>query len=208
MPTVKQFAAAAGCSTAPLRPLNNQILEILLDRVNTEEETSLVPVDDIPLLALVGGSTIPLLQPAARASLQEVIEQVGQEMNLRHAFRTIAQQLVLKEWVGQCGITSARRPGTSDHERGLAIDIDNNALWRSALQNNGWHWAGPGDKGHFNFVGDDVNPNVLKEAVRSFQILWNRNNPNELIDEDGIYGEEQTGPALRRSPIEGFPSVT
>jgi N-acetylmuramoyl-L-alanine amidase len=207
MPTVQEFADAIGCSTADLRPLNDQILEILLDRVNTEEETSLVPCDDIPLLLVAGASTIPLLQPAARDSLQHVIEIKDRQLHLKHAFRTVAQQFVLREWVGNCGITSARRPGTSDHERGLAIDIDDNATWRSTLIANGWHWAGPGDKGHFNFIGDDINPNVLKESVRSFQILWNRNNPDDLIEEDGIYGDIETGPRLRISPIEGFPIV-
>jgi hypothetical protein len=48
---------------------------------------------------------------------------------------------------------------------------------------------------------------VITESVRAFQVLWNRNNPNDLIDEDGIYGEEETGPALRVSPIGGFPTV-
>ena len=207
MPTVQQFANSDTCSTHDLRRLNNQILTILLNTVNTEAETSLVACDDIPLLEVVGGSTIPLLQPAACASLQQVIEEKNEQLNLRHAYRTIAQQFVLREWVGRCGITSARKPGTSDHERGLAIDIDENAVWRSALTSNGWHWAGSGDPGHFNFIGDDVNPNVLKESVRAFQILWNRNNPDDLIDEDGIYGDVQTGPRLRISPIEGFAIV-
>ena len=208
MPTVQEFADSNGCSTARLRPLNNQILQILLNVVNTPSETSLVPCDDIPLLEIVGGSTIPLLQPAARESLQHVIEQKNQQLHLRHAFRTIAQQYVLREWIGTCGITSARKPGTSDHERGLAIDIDQNSVWRSTLQSNGWHWAGDGDPGHFNYVGDNVNPNVLSESVRAFQVLWNRNNPGDPIDEDGIYGDVQTGPRLRISPIDGFSTVT
>jgi N-acetylmuramoyl-L-alanine amidase len=207
MLTVGQFAAQNGCSTAALRPLNNQILEILLSAVNTAEETNLVPCDDIPLLQMVGGSTIPLLQPAARTSLQHAIEHKNQQLNLRHAFRTIAQQYVLREWVGQCGITSARKPGKSDHERGLAIDIDDHSVWRNVLQNNGWHWAGDGDPGHFNYVGDDVNPDVLSENVLAFQVLWNRNNPTDPIDQDGVYGDIQTGPRLRISPIEGFPVV-
>jgi len=208
MPTVQQFAAQNGCSTAGLRPLNNQILEILLAAVNTAEETSLVPCDDIPLLQVVGASTIPLLQPAARAALQQAIQQKNQQLDLRHAFRTIAQQFVLREWVGKCDITSARRPGTSDHERGLAIDIDGNAVWRSTLQSHGWRWAGTNDPGHFHYIGDNVNPNVLSEAVLAFQVLWNRNNPDDPIDEDGVYGDIQTGPRLRISPIEGFPIVT
>lgn len=213
MPTVEQFASASaqnGCSTAGLRTLNSQIVEVLLKAVNTADETNLVPCDDIPLLRVIGNSTIPLLQPAARASLKRVIEQKNQRMDLIHAYRTIAQQFVLREWKnrGKCRITSARKPGTSDHERGLAIDIDNNEFWKSALQNNGWHWAGTGDPGHFSFGGDDVNPDVVTESVRAFQVLWNRNNPDDLIDEDGIFGDVQTGPRLLRSPLEGFAIVT
>lgn len=208
MPTVQQFANQSGCTTAGLRPLNEQILELLLNAVNTPEETNLVPCDDIPLLQVVGGSTIPMLQPAARASLQQIIEENDRELKLRHAYRTIAQQFVLREWKlqGRC-VTSARKPGTSDHERGLAIDIDENALWRTAFTSNGWHWAGTGDPGHFNYLGDDVSPDVLPESVRAFQILWNRNNLDDLIDEDGVYGDIETGPRLRISPIEGFPIV-
>jgi N-acetylmuramoyl-L-alanine amidase len=208
MPTVQQFADDLSCSTAGLRPLTNQILEVLLNSINIPEEPSLVRCDDIPLLRMVGGSTIPMLQPAARASLEQVIEQKDRELQLVHGYRTIAQQYVLREWVNRCpSITAARRPGTSDHERGLAIDVNEFSVWKNTLIDNGWVWAGMGDRGHFRFAGDDVDPTVLTESVRAFQILWNRNNPNDLIDEDGIYGEEQTGPALRVSPIEGFPIV-
>lgn len=208
MTTVKKYAALHSCSTAGLRPLTNQILEVLLDRINTPEETNLLPCDDIPLLNVAGASTIPMLQRAARESLQQVIEQEDRQLDLIHAYRTIAQQWVLRQWAGTCdGISQAASPGTSQHEQALAIDIDDNELWRSALIDNGWIWAGPGDRGHFRYAGDDVNPNIILESVRSFQILWNRNHPDEPIEEDGIYGEQETGPALRRSPIEGFPIV-
>jgi len=213
MPTVEQFAIASsqnGCSTAGLRTLNSQIVEVLLESVNTEEETNLVSCADIPLLRVAGNSTIPLLQPAARASLKRVIEQKGRQLKLIHAYRTIAQQFVLREWKlrGRCNITAARKPGTSDHERGLAIDIDEFDVWKNALESNQWVWAGMGDRGHFRFAGGGVNPDVVTESVRAFQALWNRNNPDDLIDEDGIFGDIQTGPRLLLSPIEGFPIVT
>lgn len=213
MPTVEQFATTSsqnGCSTAALRPLDDQIVAILLAKVNTAEETNLVPCDDIPLLKVVGNSTIPLLQPAARKALKKAIEQRGRELRLFHAYRTVAQQFVLLQWRihGRCGITSARKPGTSDHERGLAIDIDDFSEWKHALESNGWQWAGNGDKGHFSFHGAGVNPDLVTESVRSFQKLWNLNNPDDPIDEDGVYGEQQTGPRLLRSPIEGFEVVS
>ena len=213
MPTVNQFATASslnGCSTAGLRPLNKQIVEVLLSTVNTDEEKILVPCDDIELLRIAGNSTIPLLQAPARESLRKVIEQKRRELGLIHAYRTIAQQFVLLQWRihGRCGITSARRPGTSDHERGIAIDIEDFSVWTSALESHGWEWAGPGDKGHFSFHGPGVSSEVLTESVRSFQKLWNLNNPDDPIDEDGVFGDEETGPRLLLSPIEGFEIVS
>ena len=212
MPTVEQFTTGSlqGCSTAPLRPLDDQIVNLLLATVNTPEETNLVRCDDIPGVNLVGNSTIPLLQPAARESLRQVMEQVGRELSLFHAYRTVAQQFVLLQWRihGRCDITSARRPGTSDHERGIAIDLDSHdhfSTWKHALETHGWVWAGDGDRGHFSFHGPGVNPNVITESVRSFQRLWNLNNPDDLIDDDGVYGDIETGPRLLLSPIEGFP---
>ena len=212
MPTVEEFAIASaqnGCSTAGLRPLNNQIVQVLLKAVNTPDETNLVLCDDIELLRVIGNSTIPLLQPAARASLKRVIEQKNHRMDLIHAYRTIAQQFVLLEWKrrGKCHITQARKPGTSDHERGIAIDIDEFSVWKEPLEDNGWTWAGSGDKGHFSFHGPGVSPLVLTESVLSFQKLWNLNHPDDPIDEDGVYGDEQTGPRLLLAPIEGFELV-
>jgi hypothetical protein len=213
MPTVKQFATTSsqnGCSTSGLRPLNEQIVQVLLSSVNTATETHLVRCDDIPLLRVSGNSTIPLLQPAARNSLQRVIAQKGRQLKLIHAYRTIAQQFVLLQWKirGRCRITAARRPGTSDHERAIAIDIDEFSVWKEALESAGWDWAGPGDRGHFSFHGPGVSPKVLTESVRSFQKLWNLNNPDDLIDEDGIFGDEETGPRLLLSPIQGFEIVS
>ena len=213
MPSVQQFATTSsqnGCSTAGLRPLNEQIVEVLLSSVNTNNETNLVRCDDIPRLRVIGNSTIALLQPAARESLQEVIAREGRQLKLIHAYRTIAQQFVLLQWKirGRCNITAARRPGTSDHERAIAIDIDDFSVWREALERNGWDWAGPGDRGHFSFRGPGVSPKVLTESVRSFQKLWNLNNPDDLIDEDGVFGDIEIGPRLLLSPIEGFEIVS
>ena len=118
MTTVREFAISSannGCSTSGLGPLNDQIVGLLLPAVNNETETNLVSCGDIPRLRIAGNSTIPLLQPEARESLRRVIEAKAKELNLVHAYRTVAQQFVLRQWKinGKCGITSARNPGTS-----------------------------------------------------------------------------------------------
>jgi D-alanyl-D-alanine carboxypeptidase len=206
MPSVNEFSSTNnGCSTAALRGLDDQIVELLLEAVNNGSE-NLVRCDDIPRLHVMGNSTIPLLQPEARASLAHVIQQRNRDLNLIHAYRTVAQQFVLRQWKlnGRCGITAARVPGTSDHERGIAIDIDDFATWRETLEDNNWVWAGLGDKGHFSFHGGGISPKVITESVKAFQRLWNIHNPNDPIEEDGVYGDIETGPRLLLSPIGGF----
>jgi len=208
MATVREFAISSsnnGCSTAGLRSLNDQIVALLLPAVNAGE-TNLVSCADIPRLRVIGNSTIPLLQPEARESLKRAIEEKGRELNLIHAYRTVAQQFVLRQWKikGRCGITSARNPGTSDHERGTAIDIEESEVWKGVLESHQWTWAGPGDKGHFSFKGSGISSKVLTEGVRAFQRLWNLHRPEDRIAEDGVFGDIETGPRLLRSPVEGF----
>ena len=55
---------------------------------------------------------------------------------------------------------------------------------------------------HFDYVAGGVSLPGL--SVEAFQRLWNRNHPEDLIDEDGVYGP-QTEARLRMSPAEGFP---
>jgi hypothetical protein len=183
-----------------LRRLNDQIVSLLLETL----PGALVSCTDIVTIA--GASTIPLLQPAAKEALRRAIAEKGERPRLVHAYRTVAQQFVLRQWflTGRCGITSARNPGHSDHEKGTAIDIQNNAEWITVLRNHNWIHAGPGDPGHFRFAGDDVTTRVLTEGIRAFQRLWNQHNPNDRITEDGIFGGIETGPRLLRSPVEGF----
>jgi N-acetylmuramoyl-L-alanine amidase len=42
--------------------------------------------------------------------------------------------------MGACGITLAAKPGTSNHEAGLAIDVNDNAGWNKYLTSQGFTW--------------------------------------------------------------------
>ena len=84
MPTVKQFAAAAGCSTAPLRPLNNQILEILLDRE---------PAFVVAGAGFACGSDATLTYPFLQHELlRDRAEGVAQVHLLTHLFNYLLQR--------------------------------------------------------------------------------------------------------------------
>ncbi|MFO0667149.1 MAG: M15 family metallopeptidase, partial [Polyangiaceae bacterium] len=94
-------------------------------------------------------------------------------------------------------------PGNSNHESGLAVDVDDNAAWRSAFEANGFKWLGASDPVHFDYKGPgSIDMDGL--SVYAFQRLWNRNHPEDLIAEDKDYGTE-TEKRLAKSPVGGFP---
>ena len=206
MTTIGQYAikhATTDCSTEGVRGLNDQIFHM----VKPVLAADLVSCEDV--VQIVGGTTIPFLQPAAFAALAKAVAEKGQKPRLVHAYRTLANQYVLYYWFkhGQsCNVTLAAQPGSSPHEQGIAIDIEQHAAWRTVLEKHNWHWRGKADKPHFTYVGPNISPRVRKESIRAFQRLWNQNNPTDLIQEDGVYGDTETGPRIERSPIEGFSS--
>jgi hypothetical protein len=204
MTTVRQYAidrAGGECNTEGVRPLNDQIFALAQPVLIND----LVPCDDI--VQVTGASAIPFLQPAAKEALAAAVAEKGQPPRLIHAYRTLAHQYVLYYWFNHhqlCGITLAATPGSSPHEQGIAIDIEENLKWRAVLAKHNWRWRGKTDPGHFTYIGPHVTANVRKESIRAFQRLWNLHNPIDLIATDGVYGDTETGPRIQLSPIEGF----
>jgi len=204
MTTVREYAithAGTDCTTEGVRPLNDQIFALAQPVLSND----LVSCEDI--VTIVSGSTIPFLQPPAKDALAAAVAEKGQQPRLIHAYRTLAHQYVLYYWFNHhqlCNITLAATPGSSPHEQGIAIDIEQNSNWRAVLKKHNWRWRGPKDPGHFTYIGQGVTTNVRKESIRAFQRLWNLHNPTDLIQEDGVYGDTETGPRIQRSPVEGF----
>ena len=207
MTTVRDYAITRAedgtCNTEGVRPLSGQIFELAQPVLMND----LVSCEDI--VEIVGASTIPFLQPAARDALAEAVAEMGELPLLTHAYRTVAQQYVLFYWFNHnqlCDISLAATPGSSPHEQGIAIDIKENARWRDVLRRHNWRWRGPDDRAHFTYIGPGTTTRVRKESIRAFQRLWNIHNPDDLIQEDGVYGDIETGPRIERSPVEGFSS--
>lgn len=81
----------------------------------------------------------------------------------------------------------AARPGGSRHQGGQAIDVDEHRRWRQPLLDHGWRWPlGERDAPHFEY--HDLEGDLRPESVRAFQRLWNRNMPDDPIEEDGAWG--------------------
>jgi hypothetical protein len=187
---------APGCSTSVVNGLSQQ----LIHQMNLILPDALVSFDDLNVE--LEDAAFPFLQPQAKLGLQKAIQERGTKMHINSAYRTIAQQLLLYRWGSGCGFSLVALPGRSNHQSGLAIDIQDPYGWRPYLENHGWEWFGPKDDPHFDYVGGGTQ-DIRGTAMLAIQKLWNKNHPNETIDEFGGYGP-QTEDALNRSPALGF----
>ncbi len=104
-------------------------------------------------------------------------------MIINSGLRTLAQQLMLYTWYQQhrCGITAAAAPGNSiiflslslsvsflsnvcvlnltltgksNHNSGLAVDIQDAPAWKTAMASNGWVKLGDWDPMHYDYKGN------------------------------------------------------
>lgn len=197
--TVDQ-ARDQGCTTRIVEGLSRQII----DEANCMTEHAFA---ELPKLANVelDRSVLPYLASPARDAVVAAAEaNSSKQLKINSALRTVVQQYLLYDWYkrGRCGITLAARPGRSNHEDGLAIDISNPERWRRRLRKFGFRWFGKKDRWHFDYRGK----NAKKRSgwdVEAFQRLWNRNHPGEIIGEDGDYGRS-TEKRMRRAPAAGF----
>mmetsp|Transcript_23648 Transcript_23648/g.39553 ORF Transcript_23648/g.39553 Transcript_23648/m.39553 type:complete len:166 (+) Transcript_23648:204-701(+) len=143
------------------------------------------------------------LQTSAANALKDAAQSKNDYITLTSAVRSSAQQYLLYNWYlnGVCGIGLAATPGTSNHEGGRAIDTSYYNYWLSTLAAYGWVHSYPSsDPVHFDYTKA---ADIARENLVAFQRLWNRNNPNSQIAEDGVYGPDSAN-ALYNSPCDGW----
>lgn len=186
------------CSTSVLRALTDQLVE----EIECMRPDTMDTLDELVGVTMGSGAT-PYLQTRAVQQLDRA-RQVGGSIHLNSTLRSLAQQFLLYRWfqTGRCNIGLAARPGRSNHESGLAVDVNNWSARRSAFQNTGWRWLGSRDPVHFDYLGSGT-VSLRGLSVLAFQRLWNRNNPGDQISEDGDYGP-QTAARLAAAPTGGF----
>ena len=143
---------------------------------------------------------LPYFSPEAKAALEKASKEKIIQVN--SGFRTVIQQHMIYSWrrKRRCGISAAARPGRSRHESGRAIDTRNPGTIKYAMRRQGWSRPVKGDLIHFEHLGS---PDLSGLDILAFQRLWNRNNPKDMILEDGTY-DELTLDRMNRSPADGF----
>lgn len=187
------------CSTAGCRALDRQ----LIAQIQAIAPGALVRFDH--LAVRIGAGCHPYLQaPALKALEQGLASKPGAILDCNSAYRTLAQQWILFNHCQhkRCRIAAAASPGRSNHETGLALDINHAQSWKPHLEKFGWDWLGSWDEMHFDFRGSGCK-DLQKLSVLAFQKLWNLNHKNEQLSEDGALGSA-THAALMQAPIDGF----
>lgn len=194
MDTVEGVATGS-CSTAPIRALSDQIVA----QINCIKPGLFSKVDH-PNISRTSDAALPFLQTPAATDLK--IAAAAGAITLNSTLRTTPQQWILYRWyqLGRCGVSLAAKPGNSNHEDGLAVDVDNWSARKAVLLANRFTWLGSTDQVHF----DHRMGGVDAPAVLAFQQLWNKNNPTDKISADGAYGP-QTEARIKKSPRLGFP---
>jgi hypothetical protein len=193
--TVSSYTTST-CSTSVVIGLSKQIS----DEIGCANPNDLTKFTAGGNLQVTSNSVLPYLAAKAKQDLMDVT--ATKVVQINSAFRTVAQQYLLYRWfqLGRCGITAAATPGRSNHESGRALDVANYSAVISAMGGQGWSHDVPNDPVHFDHL---ASPDIRGKDVLAFQKLWNRNNPNDKIAEDGAYGP-QTEARLAKSPSEGF----
>lgn len=198
--TTVQDAAAGSCTTVSVEGLSKQIIE----QARCLNPKAVVPLPSRPNL-VTGPHVFPYMQADARDHLVRVLDaHKSATMKLNSALRTVAQQYLVWRWSASksCGVELATRPGESNHELGLALDVAEHSSWRSALEAEQFHWLGASDRVHFDYKTLDSQPRKMTDVL-AFQKLWNKNHPKDPVNEDGIYSP-QTEQRLKKAPPDGF----
>ncbi len=193
-------AAISSCTTTSVKGLSEQIVA----QMNCIVPGAMDKVPTRPNLSF-SAAVFPYMQtPGKTALLKAVDANPSKQMSVSSMFRNVAQQYLLYQWYlsKKCGISLAAKPGSSNHESGVAIDISEYSTWKTPLTNNGFKWLGSADPWHYDYVGGGAK-NLKGTDVLAFQMLWNLNNPGDKIGEDGAYGP-QTEARLKKSPAGGF----
>jgi murein L,D-transpeptidase YcbB/YkuD len=212
MTTVKEaietMIQSRNVDTGRVSGLSRQIIA----QMNILATGILINFESLPGIESSGSGSNLYLQFGAKESLRAALregiaKQPSLKMTINSAYRTVAQQHILYQVYQRDPklIPLASKPGHSNHENGLAIDVNNYNAWKPYLIAHGWHWLGGNDPVHFSEPNgrDDVS----KLGISAFQTLWNKFNPNDLMTVDGDFGA-QTAAKMDRCPISGFSLVT
>lgn len=193
-------AVDESCTTTSVKGLSTQLVE----QIQCLRPGTMKSIEGASGLSL-GAAVFPWLQTKAADAVIAAQKGRGVTLEINSALRTLPQQYLLYRWYksGRCNVGLAASPGQSNHESGLAVDVEDNAAWKETMATHDMKWLGASDPVHFDYVGEGrVDLGGL--SVLAFQKLWNLNHPEDPLAEDSAYGDD-TEKRLALAPVGGFP---
>jgi N-acetylmuramoyl-L-alanine amidase len=196
--TLGQYIDEGGCSTAGMMGLNAGLIAATAGSVIPVASDKIKANDGAVNLAISAKLGSSLLLVAT-----EYYQQFGRPLQINSLYRTAAQQIALYEWYkrGMCSISACARPGTSNHEAGQAVDVEDYEGAKAIFKKNGWVWQM--DKSGNDPVHFEKDLGAKKLTIIALQRYWNKYNPTDKIAEDGEYGPTTRAKALQL-PIDGY----
>lgn len=149
------------------------------------------------------------IRPEVIAALQAAALEMDDWISITAGYRDVSMQYYSRWYNENCDSSfDAAIPGESNHQGGRAVDVRYYTHWWDALLNNGFEHPIVTDNPHFELVGTAAfrarSAELQSLSIEAYQRLWNRNNPDDRITEDGVYGAS-TKVRLGLAPVEGFP---
>lgn len=196
--TVGDIARDTVCDTDGVAGITQQ----LIDQLVCISPDVIVPANDARMVFEPTAFKV-MQKPLYEALVTALDANPDTKMTFTSTLRSVAQQNLLHRQLEnkRCGRTLVNAPGTSTHERGIAIDMREHAVFLDYLQKHQFKWAGATDAVHFTYQGKTTD--LTGKSVLAFQKLWNANHPEALLTEDGAFGD-LTRQRLEESPAKGF----
>lgn len=191
----------SACDTGLASGLSLQIIQ----KLNRMTKTPVLKEVKHALIIPVDAAVNLYLQPVAANALIIAAANRGADMWVNSMFRTVVQQHIIRRQYerGLCGITAAAMPGTSNHEKGGAIDLRDADDWEYAISEQGWTRLGQDYDWPHSDYWNIPRQDIPWLQIAAFQQLWNQYNPLSPIPIDGVYGP-LTGQCIDKSPIDGW----
>lgn len=174
----------------------------LVDAINCLRPGTLVEIPLDAVLRMLEAGRPNLIDGRALADLRAAAADGDRQMVVRWAYRDVGLQQLFWLQDAYQGCAVAARPGNSNHQNGLAVDLNDWQYWEPIMRRHGWENNLANDRVHFDYQRvEDIGLGSF--SLYAFQELWNLNHPEAPLPTGGALDAE-TDAALAGAPIEGL----
>ncbi|MCA9537564.1 MAG: D-alanyl-D-alanine carboxypeptidase family protein [Myxococcales bacterium] len=195
-----EAVAMARCDTPP--ELVDGLSRQLVDAINCLRPGTLAEIPLGAQITMLRAGRPNIIDARALDALRAAAADGDRQLVVRWAYRDVALQHLFWLQDGFRGCAVAAPAGLSNHQNGLAVDLDDSQVWEPVMRAHGWANDLPNDRVHFDYQrAPDVGLGAL--SLLAFQALWNLNHADAPLALTAEL-DDATYEALSRAPIAGF----